>query len=199
MNTRSSLTRRRLLHTSAAFTAAAPFLVSGAYAAWPDRPVRIIVPFGAGGPVDVISRLLQPLLAEELKGNFFVENKPGAAGSIGVGQAARAEPDGYTVLITSNTIMINPLLYKNVPYDLDKDLAKLRSLMGHRYDEIRDNLPELLERYGDLRDPRAVKSLLARLRIRRGAAAENEANPAELADDEWQLPVAAGRGEPKLN
>lgn len=91
---------------------------------------------------------------------------------------------------------------KNGTADLDKDLARLRSLMGHRYDEIRDNLPELLERYGDLRDPRAVKGLLARLRIsRRGNAAEREeaVAPAELPDAEWQLQVAGGRGEPKLN
>jgi tripartite-type tricarboxylate transporter receptor subunit TctC len=131
MNTRTpALSRRRLLQTSAAFAAAAPFISTRAYAAWPDRPVRIIVPFGAGGPVDVISRLLQPLLGEELKGNFVVENKPGAAGSIGVGQAARSEADGYTVLITSNTIMINPLLYKSVPYDLEKDFVPLVDLAG---------------------------------------------------------------------
>jgi uncharacterized membrane protein YkvA (DUF1232 family) len=90
---------------------------------------------------------------------------------------------------------------RNGTADLDKDLARLRSLMGHRYDEIRDNLPELLGRYGDLRDPRAVKSLLARLRVRRGAAAGNAAANANAAptDEEWQLQVAAARGEPKLN
>jgi uncharacterized membrane protein YkvA (DUF1232 family) len=90
---------------------------------------------------------------------------------------------------------------KNGTADLDRDLAKLRSLMGHRYDEIRDNLPELLERYGELRDPAAVKGLLARLRIRRGAAAGKEAadSLAAPSDEEWPLPVAAGRGEPKLN
>ena len=125
-----ALSRRRFLHTSAAFAAAAPFLSTQAYAAWPDRPVKLVVPFGTGGPVDVIARLLQPLLAEELKGNFFIENKPGAAGSIGVGQVARAEPDGYTVLITSNTIMINPLLYKIVPYDLEKDFIPLVDMAG---------------------------------------------------------------------
>ncbi len=124
------VSRRRVLHTLSAFAAGAPFLVSRAYAAWPDRPVKIIVPFGPGGPVDVIARLLQPFLTEELKGNFFIENKPGAAGTIGVGQAARAEPDGYTVLITSNTIMINPLLYKNVPYDLEKDFIPLADMAG---------------------------------------------------------------------
>ena len=131
MNKRTpALSRRRFLHTSAAFAGAAPFLVTHAYAAWPDRPVKLVVPFGPGGPVDVIARLLQPLLAEELKANFFIENKPGAAGSIGVGQVARAEPDGYTVLITSNTIMINPLLYKSVPYDLEKDLIPLVDMAG---------------------------------------------------------------------
>src|SRR5262249_45571452 len=63
------VSRRRVLHTLGAFAGAAPFLVSRAYAAWPDRPVKIIVPFGPGGPVDVIARLLQPFLTEELKGN----------------------------------------------------------------------------------------------------------------------------------
>ncbi|MGB6315358.1 MAG: tripartite tricarboxylate transporter substrate binding protein [Pseudolabrys sp.] len=131
MNKRSlALTRRRFLHTSAAFAGAAPFLVTQASASWPDRPVKLVVPFAPGGPVDVIARLLQPLLAEELKANFFIENKPGAAGSIGVGQVARAEPDGYTVLITSNTIMINPLLYKSVPYDLEKDFIPLVDMAG---------------------------------------------------------------------
>ena len=91
---------------------------------------------------------------------------------------------------------------KNGTADLDKDLARLRLLMGHRYDEIRDSLPELLERYGDLRDPRAIKGLLARLRIaRRGRASESAAARihAESPEGELQLPVAAGRGEPKLN
>jgi uncharacterized membrane protein YkvA (DUF1232 family) len=91
---------------------------------------------------------------------------------------------------------------RNGTADLDKDLGRLRSLMGHRYDEIRDSLPELLERYGDLRDPRAVKGLLARLWIarRRGAPGRAEATiHPDSPEGEWPLPVAAGRGEPKLN
>jgi uncharacterized membrane protein YkvA (DUF1232 family) len=91
---------------------------------------------------------------------------------------------------------------KNGTADLDKDLARLRLLMGHRYDEIRDSLPELLERYGDLRDPRTIKGLLARLRIARRGSAHESAKATIHADSpegEWQLPVAAGRGEPKLN
>lgn len=127
-------TRRQVIKAGAALGLAgfaAPLVhVRAAHAAWPDRPVKLLVPFGAGGPVDVAARLLQPALNEEFKGSFFVENKPGAAGNIGVGQAARSDPDGYTVLITSNTIIINPLLYANVPYDLMKDFAPLVDIGG---------------------------------------------------------------------
>ena len=93
---------------------------------------------------------------------------------------------------------------RNGTADLDRDLARLRSVMGHRYDQIRDSLPELLERYGDLRDPRAVKGLLARFRVARtrdsrepdAATATVEA---EALDDNWELQVAGGRGEAQLN
>ena len=127
-----SLTRRRLLKTAATIGLAAPFIasLSSAYAAWPDRPVRLIVPFSPGGPVDVAARLLQPLLNDELKTSFFIENKPGAAGSVGVGQAARADADGYTVLVTSNTIIINPLLYRSVPYEFERDFLPLVDVAG---------------------------------------------------------------------
>ena len=128
---RSALpSRRRVLRTGVAFTAALPFLSSRAYAEWPDRPIRLVVPFGSGGPVDVVARLLQQPLSDELKASMFIENKPGAAGNIGVGIAARAEPDGYTVLVTSNTIVINPLLYKSVPYDLERDFVPLADIAG---------------------------------------------------------------------
>jgi tripartite-type tricarboxylate transporter receptor subunit TctC len=103
---------------------------SSAYAAWPDRPVRLLVPFGPGGPVDVIARLLTPPLTEALGTSVFVENKAGAAGNIGVGMAARAEPDGYTVLVTSNTLVINPMLYASIPYDPVKDFLPLVDMAG---------------------------------------------------------------------
>src|SRR5262245_9846241 len=130
---RCGATRRQVLQRAAALGAAAlasPFVGRVALAAWPERPIRIVVPFGPGGPVDVVARLLLPALTEELKTSFFVENKPGAAGNIGVGQAARAEPDGYTVLVTSNTFIINPLLYASVPYDPVKDFAPLVDIAG---------------------------------------------------------------------
>jgi uncharacterized membrane protein YkvA (DUF1232 family) len=90
---------------------------------------------------------------------------------------------------------------KNGTADLDRDLARLRSLMGHRYDEIRDSLPELLERYGDLRDPRAVKGLLARMRLARGQSAEAQADatPESGSDDDWEQKVAAARPDAQLN
>jgi tripartite-type tricarboxylate transporter receptor subunit TctC len=126
--------RRQLLKTGAVGAAAflaAPFIgLRIARAAWPERPVRLLVPFAPGGPADIVARLVQSALTEELKGNFFVENKPGAAGNIGVGQAARAEPDGYTVMITSNTLIINPMLYTNVPYDPVKDFTPLVDIAG---------------------------------------------------------------------
>jgi uncharacterized membrane protein YkvA (DUF1232 family) len=92
---------------------------------------------------------------------------------------------------------------KNGTADLDRDLARLRSLMGDRYDQIRDSLPELLERYGDLRDPRAVKKLLAKLRITRTrdatAARAASIDGTDALDDNLELQVAGGRGDAQLN
>jgi uncharacterized membrane protein YkvA (DUF1232 family) len=87
---------------------------------------------------------------------------------------------------------------RNGTADLDKDLARLRSLMGHRYDEIRDSLPELLERYGDLREPGVIKGMLARLRIRREHR-EGDAQPEATPDADWELQPAGDRGNPTLN
>src|SRR4051812_28043897 len=109
---RPALTRRRMIQLAAAGLAVPPIAVPhAARAAWPDRPVKLIVPFGPGGPTDVIARLLGQLLGERLGQSFVVENRPGATGNIGVGVAARAEPDGYTLLVTSNTFVINPMLF----------------------------------------------------------------------------------------
>ncbi|MEX0710345.1 MAG: DUF1232 domain-containing protein [Chloroflexota bacterium] len=92
---------------------------------------------------------------------------------------------------------------KNGTADLDRDLARLRSLMGDRYDQIRDSLPELLERYGDLRDPRAVKKLLAKLRTTRTGdsrvADAASTDTTDALDDNLELQVAGGRGDAQLN
>jgi tripartite-type tricarboxylate transporter receptor subunit TctC len=96
-----------------------------AHAAYPDRPVRVIVPFAAGGPTDVMARLVAQKLSESLKQQFYVENRPGAGGNIGMTVAARATPDGYTLLVASSSFVVNPSLYAKNPYDAFKDFAPI--------------------------------------------------------------------------
>jgi tripartite-type tricarboxylate transporter receptor subunit TctC len=88
---------------------------------FPAKPIRVIVPFAPGGPTDVCARLIAEKLSETLGKQFYVENIVGAGGNIGTGQAAKAGPDGYTVLITVNSHIMNPLMYDRVPYDPYKD------------------------------------------------------------------------------
>jgi tripartite-type tricarboxylate transporter receptor subunit TctC len=90
---------------------------------YPDRPVKMLVPFAAGGPTDVMARLLAQKLSESLGKQFYVENQPGAGGNLGMGNAARSAPDGYTVLVVSSSFVVNPTLYDKIPYDPYKDFA----------------------------------------------------------------------------
>jgi tripartite-type tricarboxylate transporter receptor subunit TctC len=92
---------------------------------YPNRIVRIIVPFPAGGPTDVMARFIGQKLSERLGQQFIVENQPGAGGNIGMGNAARAAGDGYTILFVSSSFVVNPSLYHKVPYDPDKDFAPI--------------------------------------------------------------------------
>jgi tripartite-type tricarboxylate transporter receptor subunit TctC len=109
---------------SAAITAAV-VPATPAAAAYPERPVKIIAPFAAGGPTDVISRIVAQKLTESLKQNFFVENHVGAGGNLGMSLAARAAPDGYTILVASSSYVVNPSLYANNPYDPFKDFIPI--------------------------------------------------------------------------
>ena len=92
-------------------------------AGYPSHPVRIIVPFAAGGPPDVISRLVAQKLSERWGQQVYVENHPGAGGNTGTATAARAAPDGYTLYMMSTGFMVNPSLYAKVPYDPIKDFV----------------------------------------------------------------------------
>jgi tripartite-type tricarboxylate transporter receptor subunit TctC len=93
---------------------------------YPDRPVRIVVPFGAGGQSDILTRVLAQELSLSLGQSFFVDNKTGAGGNIGADFVAKAKPDGHTLLLLSNGILsINPALYRNIPFDPAKDFRIL--------------------------------------------------------------------------
>ena len=90
---------------------------------YPTRPVRVVVGFPAGGPTDVIARLVSQKLSDALGQQFFVENIGGAGGNTAAGQVARATPDGYTIMAISTGFVVNPSLYAKVPYDPVKDFT----------------------------------------------------------------------------
>jgi tripartite-type tricarboxylate transporter receptor subunit TctC len=117
--------RRRFLHLAAAAVALPAASRMARAQAYPTRPVRIIVPFAAGGSSDVIARLIAQKLTESLGKQFYVENQVGAGGNLGMGNAARAAADGYTILFATSSYVVNPSLFAKVPYDLDKDFAPL--------------------------------------------------------------------------
>jgi tripartite-type tricarboxylate transporter receptor subunit TctC len=90
---------------------------------FPNRPIRLIVPFAPGGGNDIVARLVGQKLQERLGQPVVVENKAGAGGNIGSEMVARAAPDGYTLLLATNTLTINPGIYKKLPFDVVKDFA----------------------------------------------------------------------------
>ena len=96
---------------------------AGATVHYPDHPVRLLVGFAAGGPTDVIARVVAQKLSVSLGQQFYVDDKPGAGGNIANAEAAKAAPDGYTLAVVSTGFMVNMSLYAHVPYDAVKDFA----------------------------------------------------------------------------
>ena len=115
------LPRRQFLHLTAAAAALPAFPDIASAQSYPGRPVRVIVPYSPGGPTDVCARFIAQGLSEALGKQFYVENIAGAGGNIGTGQAARTTADGYSILITVNSYVINPTLYDKIPYRVLKD------------------------------------------------------------------------------
>lgn len=116
----------RALAFSAALLFAAPAFAQGSGpGGWPNKPVKIIVPFAPGGPTDITARLIAQKMSENLKQQFYIENQAGAGGNLGMGNAAKAAPDGYTILFVSSSFVVNPSLYDRVPYDPYKDFTPL--------------------------------------------------------------------------
>ena len=117
-----------------ALASGAALLLTGAALAqspgYPDRPVKIIVPFAAAGPTDVVARLIAQKLSEKWGQQFYIENLAGAGGNLGMGAAAKAGADGYTILFVSSSYTVNPSLYAKPPYDPERDFAPVTKAAG---------------------------------------------------------------------
>ena len=122
-----TVSRRQLLSL---LPTASP-LFARAQAAWPNKPVRIVVPFPAGGTTDILARAIAPELQRVFGQTFIVDNKPGAGGNSGAAEVAKSPADGYTLLMgTVGTHAINPSLYPRMPYDHIKDFAPITLVAG---------------------------------------------------------------------
>jgi tripartite-type tricarboxylate transporter receptor subunit TctC len=121
--------RRQFLHLAAS-AAALPFAPHVARAqAYPTRPVRIVVPFAAGGNVDLFARLIGQWLSERLRQPFVIENRPGAGTSIGTEAVVRAAPDGYTLLMASTAATINATIYEKLSFNFVRDIAPVAAVV----------------------------------------------------------------------
>lgn len=138
----SKMHRRSLVGTLAAL----PLLGHAASPAWaqegyPSRAVTLVIPFAPGGGTDIVGRILQQKLSERLGQSVVVLNKPGAAGTIATNFVAKAAPDGYTLFLSWDSHAINPLVYKNLPYDTFKDLVPVTLVA---------RVPQVLAAWGEL-------------------------------------------------
>lgn len=139
----------RRLHWLLAF---APFVGAGAHAqTWPAKSLRVVVPFTAASATDVTARIVAEKLSSQLGHTFVVENRPGAGGTIGVGVVAKAEPDGYSILVHSSSFTVTPSTYPDTPYNTLRDFAGITPLA---------NLPNVLV-IAPSRGIRSVKELVA--------------------------------------
>src|ERR1700758_4007559 len=121
---------RRPLFEAALASLAAPAVlpIGTAFAAYPDRPVRIVVANTPGGPSDIIARFMAAAMQEAMSASVVVENKGGGGGNIGMGYVARADADGYTILLSTSAYAVNPGLYNTPPYDPFKDFVAVCEL-----------------------------------------------------------------------
>ena len=126
------MTRRTLLAATAGSIAATSVTPAGAQAndAWPSKPIKVIMPFGAGGSMDTLSRLLAPIVSESLGQQVIVENRPGATGTVTMAAVASAPADGYTLMFTGSSYSIIALLMPNLPFKMDAFTPLSRLTVG---------------------------------------------------------------------
>lgn len=103
--------------------------MSAAHAQWPDKPIKLVVPYPAGGAADNTARIMAQHLGERLKQQIIVDNRPGASGTIGAAYVAKAPADGYTLLLDATSYTVNPSLFPKLSYDPAKDLAPVSLIM----------------------------------------------------------------------
>jgi tripartite-type tricarboxylate transporter receptor subunit TctC len=128
MAQRRAVTRRRFVAASGLLCLGALVRAGPARAAYPERPIKIVVANTPGGPSDIIARIMAAAMQEAMGASFFVEDKGGAGGNIGMGSVARAEADGYTILLSTSAYAVNPGLYQALPYDPFKDFTAICEL-----------------------------------------------------------------------
>ncbi|HEY6832718.1 MAG TPA: tripartite tricarboxylate transporter substrate binding protein [Pseudolabrys sp.] len=162
----------RLARTLAAALLLAAFTHASASAAWPDRPIHLIVPFPAGSGTDVPARIIGQKLGERIGQSVVVDNRTGASGAIGAELIARATPDGYTIgLVTATTQVLVPLLNSKSPYDPIKDFAPVGMIGG---------TPYVLVAYPKL-EATNLKELIALAKAKPGKLTYGSAGVASLA------------------
>lgn len=125
---------RRVRNTLVALAALAAVIGTAPASAqlpnYPTRTITLVVPFAAGGPTDIIARIISTALAQALNANVIVDNRAGGGGNIGIAYVARSAPDGHTLLLTSTAIAVNPALFENLPYDPFKDFVPISELVN---------------------------------------------------------------------
>ena len=170
---------------------AMPVLLGTLHAAYPDRPIRMVVPYGAGGNADILARLVGGKLADTLGQSVVIDNRPGASGLMGSEIVARSSaPDGYTLLWVANGHATNPSVVKKMPFDTLKDLASI---------SLTSSTPMLLVVHNGLPADN-MKSLIAYAKTRPGQinyATSGNGSPNNLAGE--LLNAMADRKSTRLN
>jgi tripartite-type tricarboxylate transporter receptor subunit TctC len=121
--------KMRMVRQVAAAALLTVFALPAAAQNFPDRPIRLVVPYGTGGITDITARIVAPAMGAQLGQQVYVDNRPGGAGMIGFGATATAPADGYTLVLATTALAANPILFKDIPYDARKSFTPI-SLVG---------------------------------------------------------------------